>query len=152
MWTNIRKCKIAAITYDKAILGLLVGSVLLAMLRPIGAKVLVLLTISSCRMWSAWECFWWESRESIEASPVNRRAERACLLGVLVANLLHLLTVWFTLRINHHGWFSLVRTPCELRKIKANIAGRILVMRSRRSKLVFSPDLGPLPSEKVFTT
>ncbi|KAH8745367.1 hypothetical protein F5883DRAFT_587491 [Diaporthe sp. PMI_573] len=120
-WTRIwadtgPKCKIAAITCDKVVLGLLVGSVPLSRLSPVGAKVLVLLTIFGCRMWSAWECFalWKQCRQEIEASPVDLRALRGCLVGTLVANVLHLLIllilliVWFTLRINHHRWFSLV--------------------------------------------
>jgi hypothetical protein len=144
MWTDTgAKCKIAAIiTHDKAVLGLLVGSVLLARLSPIGAKVLVLLTISSCRMWSAWEChaLWRQCRAKTASSARN------FLVGMLVIHLLHLLTVWFTLGVNHYGWFSLVRMLCDLLKIKANSAGCVLLMRSCRRNLAYSPDLDPLPS------
>ncbi|KAH8761536.1 hypothetical protein F5883DRAFT_125028 [Diaporthe sp. PMI_573] len=109
-WNDRGEWEIAAIIYDTVVLGLLGGTVPLALRSPTVAKVLVLLTIFSCRMWSAWECFALlrECRKKIQCSPVDNRWLRFWLVFTLVVNLLLLLVVWFTLPINHHGWFSLV--------------------------------------------
>lgn len=146
MWTNPwAKCKLAgAIICDGLVLGLLVGSVPLAQLYPTAVKVMSLLTISGCRLWSALEVWAvlqvYRDTRYTSISETQRDAQRWCVL-MLALMLLHI-TVWFAMVIGQFSWFSLVSTLCDIGRLGADAAGCVLVMHSQRGVPVCSPDLG----------